>query len=354
MAFVCVSAFALLASDVRAQSSRLGDLLQLGPDVEIAEEVLNTRIEGIQSSSDIRADLSKPGQTFAERMAGIRPEGDSIRPQVLRNADQQPESLPDVAAGEDHRWPLFRFNRDYPYGFTGPSGVKPTEHQTSAHFIPVEDRWRLGQQDSDRYGKGHPIMDDYPGVKGAWWDPYNQNVLKGDFPIIGQHTFMNITLLSETLFEARQLPIPTTPFEATRNPGATAFFGDGDVFTFVQNTALAVDLFHGNTFFKPVDWRFKFDLIFNVNDLVVDELAVVNPDVREGTSRFRKDLAFEEWFFEAKLSDLSPYYDFASVRAGSQLFVSDFRGFIFNDINRGVRLFGTRHSNPRPVQCHLV
>ena len=36
-------------------------------------------------------------------------------------------------------------------------------------------------------------MDDYPGVKGAWWDPYNQNVLKGDYPIIGQHTFLNLT-----------------------------------------------------------------------------------------------------------------------------------------------------------------
>jgi len=34
-----------------------------------------------------------------------------------------------------------------------------------------------------------------------------------------------------------------------------------------------------------------------------------------------------------------------SVRAGSQFFVSDFRGFLFKDINRGVRLFGTRFAN---------
>ncbi len=63
--------------------------------------------------------------------------------------------------------------------------------------------------------------------------------------------------------------------------------------------------------------------------LNVDELAVVNPDVRAGTSRFRQILAPEEWFVEAKLADTSPYYDFASVRAGSQFFVSDFRGFLF-------------------------
>ncbi len=126
-------------------------------------------------------------------------------------------------------------------------------------------------------------MDDYPGIKGAWWDPYNQNVLKGDYPIRGQHTFLNLTAISRTLFEARQLPTPTTPFEATRNPGAAEFFGDPDSFTFVQDTSLAIDLFHGNTAsFKPVDWRVKVDMIFNVNALVADELAIVNPGCATG------------------------------------------------------------------------
>ncbi len=292
-------------------------------------------------------DTLQPGPTFGERMSSVRPDNElePIRPRVLRPADEPAELLPMIAAGEDDTHPLLVVPRDAPYGFTGPSGVLPSESQTSSHFIPVEDRWRLGLPDSDRYGKGHPMMDDYPGIKGTWWDPFNQNVLKGDYPIIGQHTFLNITGISQTLFEARQLPTPTTPFEATRNPGAAAFFGDPDSFSFIQNTSLAVDLFHGNTSFKPADWRVKFDLIYNVNNFVADELGVVSPDVRRGTSRYRDFWALEEWFVEAKLSDLSPYYDFASVRAGSQYFVSDFRGFIFNDINRGVRLFGTRHSN---------
>ncbi len=270
---------------------------------------------------------------------------DQVRPDVLRSIDEAASELPDPLAGIDDTDPLLVPRREFPYGFTGPSGVKPSEQQTSSHFIPVEDRWRLGLQDSDRYGKGHPINDDYPGVKGAWWDPYNQNVLKGDYPIVGQHTFLKLTAKSLSLFEGRQLPTPTTPFEATRNPGQAAFFGDPDSFLFANYDSLAIELFHGNTSFKPNDWRMKFNLIYNMNNLTADELAVVNPDVRKGTSRFRQDFALEEWFFEAKLSDLSPYYDFASVRAGSQIFVSDFRGFIFSDINRGVRLFGTRHSN---------
>ena len=269
-----------------------------------------------------------------------------IRPKVLRPAGDSVERLPGIAAFEDDTNPLWVApGLGFPWGFAGPSGILPTESQTSSHFIPVEDRWRLGLPDSDRYGKGHPMMDDYLGIKGAWWDPYNQNVLKGDYPIMGQHTFLNLTAINFSLIEARQLPTATTPYEATRNPGAFPFFGDPDSVLFVNQTQLAIDLFHGNTFFKPVDWRFKADLIFNNNNFVADELAVVNPDVRAGTQRFRQDLALEEWFFEAKIADTSPYYDFLSVRLGSQFFVSDFRGFIFNDINRAVRLFGTRNSN---------
>lgn len=331
----------------------LGDLLQVGPGIEMPPDLLETEVDEdvIRQVSDTDP-LVPPDTTpsLSDLISQVRPESeemsDEVRPKVLRDADEPAERLPIIAAGEDHTNPMVVApGQGFPWGFTGPSGIAPTEFQSSSHFIPVEDRWRLGQIDSDRYGKGHPIMDDYPGVKGAWWDPYNQNVLKGDYPIIGQHTFLNVTGINLSLIEARQLPTPTTPFEATRNPGAAAFFGDPDSVTFVNQMQLAFDLFHGNTFFKPVDWRIKVDTIFNINNFVADELAVVNPDVRAGTQRFRKDLALEEWFFEAKIADTSPYYDFASVRAGSQIFVSDFRGFIFNDINRGVRLFGTRHSN---------
>jgi hypothetical protein len=83
----------------------------------------------------------------------------------------------------------------------------------------------------------------------------------------------------------------------------------------------------------------------NVNYLEVGELAVVNPDVRRGTSRLRDHASLEEYFVEAKLTDWGPDYDFLSTRIGSQFFVSDFRGFLFRDVNRAVRLFGTRFSN---------
>jgi hypothetical protein len=71
----------------------------------------------------------------------------------------------------------------------------------------------------------------------------------------------------------------------------------------------------------------------------------VAPNVLKGTTRGRTFTALEEWFAETKLADLSPDYDFVSLRAGSQFFTSDFRGFIFSDTNRAVRLFGTRLAN---------
>jgi hypothetical protein len=240
---------------------------------------------------------------------------------------------------------LFSGQTDVPLGFTGPSGVLPRELQSDPHFVPVEDRWRIGFPEWDRYGKGHPPVDDYPYVLGSRWDQFNLNVLKGDYPIIGQNTFLEITAQSSSLFEYHQVPIPTTPFESTETPRSYPFFGRPNQFLYLQYFALSFDLFHGDAAFKPNDWRIKITPIFNINYLAGEELAVVSPDVRDGVDRGRTFMALQEWFVETKLADLGPNYDFLSIRAGSQPFTSDFRGFLFSDTNRAVRLFGNFDSN---------
>ena len=206
-----------------------------------------------------------------------------------------------------------------PLGFTGPSSVAPRAVQENSDFIPVEDRWRVGFPEWDRYGRGHPRGDDYPYVEGHWWDPYNQNVLKGDYPIIGQNTFLEVTVSNFNISEGHNVPTATTPFESTARPGEREFFGRSEQL-FIQNfLSVSVDLFHGDASFKPADWRLKVTPIFNVNYLDVDELAVINPDVFQGTARGRTYLALEEWFLEAKLADLSPDYDFMSAPGRSPL-----------------------------------
>ncbi len=237
-----------------------------------------------------------------------------------------------------------------PLGFSGLSGVRPRAEPTDG-YLPLEDRWRIGFPEFDRLGRRHPldpfamgaVSGNYPYVQGRWFDPYNQNVLKGDYPIIGQHTFMNLTLISDTTYEYRRVPTPSG--ESTAETDSRSFFGDPQQNAITQNFIMRFDLFHGSAAFKPFDWRLRITPVLNFNYLDVEERGIVSIDVRDGTYRDRRDFALQEAFVETKLADVSPYYDFVSLRVGRQPFVSDFRGFIFSDVNQGVRLFGNADSN---------
>ena len=198
-------------------------------------------------------------------------------------------------------------------------------------FQPYTDRWRITPP---------PYQLTVPSSR---WDPYNQNRWKGDLPILGQHIFLNLTARSDTLMEGRTLPTPSGV--SMDRPGGIDFFGDDGQLFLVENVFLSADLFKGDTAFKPFDWRVKATLVGNVNYLGVKENAIVKPDVRRGTTRTDGRASLQELFFEYKIADLSASYDFVSVRAGIQPFVSDFRGFVFSDMNLGVRLFGNLHSN---------
>lgn len=240
---------------------------------------------------------------------------------------------------------LLELPMDPPIGYTGPSGVMPTEDQESSHFVPIEDRWRIGYPAWDRSGKGHPLLDDYPYLPGRWFDPFNQNVFKGDYPILGHHTFLDITAQANLDFEARQLPTQTSGFESTERPFSGNFFGRPSSFFTLNFFSFSMDLFHGDAAFKPVDWRIKLTPTLGVSNFSFSELAQVSPNVLQGTIRTRSVWALQEAFVEYKLFDLGPDYDFVSVRAGTQPFNADFRGFLFADVNRAVRIFGTNFSN---------
>jgi hypothetical protein len=250
-----------------------------------------------------------------------------------------PSPMPDLPSA------LFRTPRDLPNGYTGKSGVEPSEIQTTPDFIPIEDRWRIGFPIWDRYDKGHKIGDDYPYEPGSKLNPFRQNVLKGDYPILGQHVFQEITATQFSFMDGRNVPTQTGAFESTARPGSFAFFGHPNQFFFTQYNSISYELFHGDAGFKPKDWMIKFTPVFNVNNASLSELANTNPNVLQGTTRSRTFFAVQELFGEVKLADLSPNYDFASLRVGNQFFTSDFRGFIFSDVNREVRLFGTRNGN---------
>lgn len=241
--------------------------------------------------------------------------------------------------------PLIRFGMYPTAGFSGASSVLPSEDQETSHFVPMEDRWRTGLPPWDRYGRGHPRLDDYPFAPGNIWNPYTQNLLKEDYPVIGQHTFFDMRASSRTICNWRQVPTPDTPYESTPTPGQEDFFGNPNGFLFLQYYQLSLELNHGDKSFKPNDWRIRVAPVINQNYLEVYELGVVLPNVADGRRRYRGFATIEEWFLEFKLADLSPSYDFMAFRGGSQPFTSDFRGFIFSDLNRAIRIFGTRFAN---------
>jgi hypothetical protein len=206
-------------------------------------------------------------------------------------------------------------------------------------FQPRADRWEIPHPEWDRYA----FEGEHPWIKGKLSDPYNQNKWKGDFPIFGQQVFLNITGSSDTFLTARRLYVPSGA--SADEPGSTDFFGSGAQGFLAQTFRLSFDLFRGDTSFRPVDWRVRFTPAFNLNYLHTRERGVVNFDVREGTTRLDSHVGIQEAYVEAKLTDLSPEFDFVSVRAGIQPFNSDFRGLIFVDEQPGVRVFGTLHDS---------
>jgi hypothetical protein len=207
-------------------------------------------------------------------------------------------------------------------------------------FLAMPDRWNVAMPEWNRYGR----IGEYPYVRVShWWDPFNRNRLKGDEPIFGQQTFLNITATSDTLVDERR--VPATSNISSAQPGSSDFFGRGEQFAPSETFRFSFDLFHGDTSFRPVDWRIRVTPAVNVNYLDVRELGIVNIDVRDGTTRLDSHFGLQEAFVEYKIRDLSPNYDFLSVRAGIQGFSSDFRGFIFVDEQPGLRVFGNLHSD---------
>jgi hypothetical protein len=176
------------------------------------------------------------------------------------------------------------------------------------------------------------------------WNPYRQNLLKGDFPIAGtEDLFFAFTATNRLFVEKRD--VPTGSGITGPGPVATGFFGDGDQ-TFVQDDlALSFDLFRGQQAFKPVDWRLRVTPVFNYTRLEVEEVGVVVIDPAQGTTRERGDITLQEAFVEYHLFDWNDRYDFASIEAGVLPFRSDFRGFLFEDTNLGVRFFGNADQN---------
>jgi len=261
-----------------------------------------------------------------------------IAPDLTSRIPRAPELGPPSASVEET--PGTPYSTIQPRAGTLPVLGEPvTLPSASQVFLETPERWSISIPEWNRYARSG----EYPYVRPHWWDPFNRNKLKGDVPILGQQTFLNFTGTSVTQLDGRRLPLPSGV--STANPGSPGFFGKGEQLFLGQTFRFSFDLFHGDTSFRPVDWRIRVTPTVNVNYLKVRELGIVNPDVRHGTTRLDSRIGLQEAQVEVKLRDLSANYDFVSVRAGIQQFKRDFRGFLFVEEQPGIRIFGTLRSN---------
>jgi hypothetical protein len=195
--------------------------------------------------------------------------------------------------------------------------------------MPVPDRWRI----LDALGRiENPL------------DPYNTNTLKADKPIFGDDWFFLLGAISDTLVEPARVPTGVgAQFGAHRDENST--FGRYGRLLFNQTNILELALIKGNTAFKPPDIEIRFTPVLNFNHTDVGELNAVFVDPQRGTVRDDYFIGLQEGFIDYHLRNVSEYYDFDSLRAGIQPFNADFRGFLFQSNELGVRLFGDRDAN---------
>lgn len=245
-------------------------------------------------------------------------------------------TAPIPPADESGSYPLFRMPEPENLPAVGAPEVVPSPED---NFAPAPYRWTVEMPAWQRYANGEKV----PYVTPHWYDPYNRNRFKGDSPIFGQRWFFDFTGTSLTQFDERRLPTPHGV--SAEAPGAENFFGSGQQTFLDQSIALSFNLFRGDTSFQPQQFRFQFTPVVDLNFLQTQERGIVNANVQAGTNRFDTHTGVQEAFVEAKIRDVSPNFDFVSVRVGIQNFKSDFRGFIFVDSAPGIRLFGNLESN---------
>jgi hypothetical protein len=272
----------------------------------------------------------------------VTPPGDQAQPQTTPNWDEAeaPPVDPELIDG-----------RERP-GYTAPLPERIEQRNEGAirapppeaflkDQLPIPDRWRL--------------IESLGLVRENLLDPYNQNTYKGDrpinpdkvpwLPIKGDDWFFVANLISDSVYEPRTFPIPVG-VQTTEDPDRNDVFGNDFSQVFSQTFIAGFALLKGSTTFKPPTIEYRLTLAYNVNYVDVPERRVLFVEPSKPSHRLDQFLGVQEAFVDYHFSQFdNDRFDFISIRAGIQPFQSDFRGFLFNDQQLGVRLFGSRDNN---------
>jgi hypothetical protein len=312
---------------------------------------------------------------------------EEAQPQTAPPGDQAREQAPEQTTPQDWEQdtppvdPQIIEGRERP-GYTAPLPERIEQNNEGAvrapppqafptDQVPIPDRWRLIQN----LGL----------VTENILDPYNQNTYKGDRPICipsdeeqerrrklreaaaargepapygsakcrtpkflgleGDDWFFVANLISDTVYEPRTFPIPVG-VQTTEDPDRNDVFGNDFSQVFSQTFIAGFALLKGSTTFAPPSIEYRLTLAYNINYVDVPERRVLFVEPSRPSHRLDDFLGVQEAFVDYHFSQFdTDRFDFISLRAGIQPFQSDFRGFLFNDQQLGVRLFGSRDNN---------
>lgn len=263
--------------------------------------------------------------------------GGAVPPPASAERAEPPPLDNEVIDGR--RRPDNRDNLPDPVDQNNPGAVRaPPPEAFPVDQIPLPDRWRL--------------IETLGIVRERWFDPYHQNTLKGDRPlkpedwpfITGDDWFFSANLVSDTVLEPRSFPIPVG-VQTTARPGSLDVFGKSGSFIAAQTFIVGASLTKGSTAFKPPEIEYRVALAFQANHARVPERRILFVEPSKPPYRSDHFVGVQELFVDYHIRDVSDRYDFDSVRVGIQPFQSDFRGFLFNDQQLGIRFFGNRDNN---------
>jgi hypothetical protein len=204
-----------------------------------------------------------------------------------------------------------------------PKGAKKTPVST------VDTRWRTFD------------LEGVPQFGYHLWDTYNQNRIKGDYPLTGKW-FLEQDVFQNLVFkERRNLDYSSNPTLAPeisqddKDKKALHFFSHNNFVD--ENVVFGEEIRHNDDRFFPSDFRIHVD---GAVDWKHDATAFLND---------REDQAHAQIFDAFTDMQLHNFgkvnFNQTFLRSGLQFFKSDFHGLIFNDVGFGGRIFGNSLSN---------
>jgi hypothetical protein len=138
--------------------------------------------------------------------------------------------------------------------------------------------------------------------------------------------------------------------QTTADPGSNDVFGNNESLVFAQTFIVGAALTKGSTAFMPPHIEYRLTLALQHQLRRRDGAARPVRRASKGHVRVSTPSSASRKPSSTITCATSPTrYDFDSIRVGIQPLQLDFRGFLFNDQQLAVRLFGNRDNNRLPV-----